>query len=206
MQEIFKILNISENSSQSEVEDSYLRLKNQYSKDRFLEGEEGNLAAKNLTKLENAYREYKTNLQTGFDENTGNDFSQIEDLIRAGKLSEAQTVLDNSSTRGADWHYYQSIVFYKKNWMNESKKQLEIAIEMDPQNAQYKADLEKLIAKTTATENQFRSGNTNFGTNNGRNANAQRQMGGSACSTFADCCTTWCIMETLCNCCTMGCR
>lgn len=202
MQENYDILGVNQNASNEEVDAAYERLKNKYSKDRFLEGEEGNLAAKNLTKLENAYAEIKAERSVGFSEEIGCDFSEIERQIRSGNISQAQTLLDNTNDRSAKWHYYQSIVFYKKSWMNESVKQLEIAMEMDPSNAKYKEDYEKLKAKTRATENQFRSGNAEFSEAD----RANRQMGGSGCSQFLDCCTTWCLMETLCNCCTMGCR
>lgn len=205
MSENYKILGVSETATNEEIDAAYNALRNKYSKDRFLEGEAGNIAAKNLTKLENAYAEIKAERSTGYTDGKGKDYSEIENLIRDGKLAEAQIVLDNSSERNAEWHYYQSVVFYKKSWINESIKQLEIAMEMDPDNAKYKSDYEKLKAKTKATEQQFYSGNAgNAGfTEDGKKS---RQMGGSGCSDFADCVATWCIMETLCNCCSMGCR
>ncbi len=54
MQENYKILGISENASIEEVEVAYNELKAKYSKERFLEGEAGNNAAKMLTKIETA--------------------------------------------------------------------------------------------------------------------------------------------------------
>ena len=57
MQENYKILGISESATDEEVENAYNTLKEKYQKDRFLEGEAGNLAAKNLTKIKTAYQE-----------------------------------------------------------------------------------------------------------------------------------------------------
>lgn len=205
MSENYKILGVSETATNEEIEAAYNTLKNKYSKDRFLEGEAGNIAAKNLTKLENAYAEIKAERSTGYSDGNGKDYSEIENLIRDGKLAEAQSVLDNTNDRNAEWHYYQSVVFYKKSWMNESIKQLEIAMEMDPDNAKYKSDYEKLKSKNKATEQQFYSGNAGNAafTDNGK---ASRQMGGNFCSDVAQCLATWCIMDALCSCCATGCR
>ena len=53
MQEYYKILGLSQGATAEEIDAAYSELKNKYMKDRFLEGEAGNEAAKNLTKLEN---------------------------------------------------------------------------------------------------------------------------------------------------------
>lgn len=197
MQEIYKILNLSENATKEEVEASYKILKEKYSKDRFLEGEAGNEAAKNLTKLENAYSDYLSSSTYFSDDSNGNvDFSSVENAIKSGDYNLAQSLLDDITDRNAEWHYLQSVIFYKKNWHNESKKQLEIAINMDPSNSKYKNSYNVLKEKMEFAEKQFHSGNNAY--NNAGNVN-NRQMGGSACGEFADCCTTWCCINLLCN-------
>ena len=57
MQENYKILGVSESATDEEIDTAYAQLKRKYSNERFYEGEIGNEAAKNLTKLENAYAE-----------------------------------------------------------------------------------------------------------------------------------------------------
>ena len=59
MQEYYKILNISQDATDEQVEIAYKELKEKYSRERFYEGSVGNEAAKNLTKLEAAYHEIK---------------------------------------------------------------------------------------------------------------------------------------------------
>ena len=139
MQEFYKILGVSENATDEEIEAAYSRLKDEYSRDRFLEGEAGNLAAKNLTKLETAYQEIKESRRNTAkpDGKEPESLEEVEKLLKAGKIAEAQTALDNVTDRSAEWHYLQSVVFYKKNWLNESKKQLEIAMNIEPHNQKY---------------------------------------------------------------------
>ena len=57
MQENYKILGIEETASDEKVEKAYLSLREKYAEERFMEGERGNDAAKELTKVENAYKD-----------------------------------------------------------------------------------------------------------------------------------------------------
>ena len=99
MQEYYKILGVSENATDEEIEAAYSRLKNEYSKDRFLEGEAGNIAAKNLTKLETAYQEIKESRRNSSKQEgkEPENLEEAEKLLKAGKIAEAQIALDNIS-------------------------------------------------------------------------------------------------------------
>lgn len=198
MQENYKILGVSENASEAEIDAAYERLKSQYSRDRFLEGEAGNIAAKNLTKLEVAYREIKSDRAYEFSGGAGADsYLEIENLIKSGKIAQAQEKLDDVSERDAEWHYLQAVIFYKKNWINESKKQIEIAMNMQPGNKKYSETYTKLRQKAEAGEKRFQSGNAN----NYENVDNSRQMGGDGMNDCAQFCATWCCVNTMCNIC-----
>ncbi len=201
MREYYKILGVSENATNEEIENAYKVLKEKYSKERFCEGEVGNEAARNLTKLETAYQEITVSRKAYKEEGEKKveDFSDIELLIKKGDISGAQAKLDDASERSAEWHYLQSVVFYKKNWVNESKKQLEIAMSMEPHNPKYSEAYTKLKQKMAFNDRQYQSGNANFNAN--PNENTQRQMGGSDTNDCLSCCTTWLCTNMLCNMC-----
>ena len=205
MQEFYKILGVSENATDEEIEAAYSRLKDEYSRDRFLEGEAGNLAAKNLTKLETAYQEIKESRRNTAkpDGKEPESLEEVEKLLKAGKIAEAQTALDNVTDRSAEWHYLQSVVFYKKNWLNESKKQLEIAMNIEPHNQKYSDAYTKLKQKMEFNERQFTSGNTAYGAGGANGYRDDKQMGGSAANDCLSFCGTWCCVNLVCN---MGCR
>ena len=200
MQECYKILNLTKDATDEEVELAYKQLKQKYSRERFCEGEVGNEAAKNLTKLEDAYLEITESRKSlkNSNRNFEYDFSEVKECIKKGEIAKALQLLDNVTDRNAEWHYLQSVIFYKKNWMNESKKQLEIALTMEPHNVKYADELSKLKQKMAFDEKQFKSGNA---FNNAEQVD-NRQMGGDAsgCLPF---CATWCCMDLLC---TMCCR
>ncbi len=199
MQENYKILGISENATVEEIEKAYKVLKEKYSKERFYEGEVGNEAAKMLTKVETAYYEIMSSKKTTDEKkNVYVDFTGVEKAIKDGNLTLAQQLLDDISERNAEWHYLQSVIFYKKNWTNESKKQLEIALSMDPRNPKYATAYEKLKQKMEHAQKQFHSGNAQYTSSN---ATDDRQMGGNACGSIAECCCINCAINALCNSC-----
>ena len=197
MQKYFEILGVDENATQEEIEKAYLQKKEKLSKDRFLEGEAGNDAARQLTMLETAYFEIKSNkTKTTEDGKNMYDFSEVETLIKQGNISLAQTKLDDINQRDAEWHYLQSVIFYKKNWLNESKKQLEIALNLEPHNQKYSNAYVKLKEKIEYNDKQF-SGNA-YGA---YQSTDNRQMGGTDSNGCVDYCLTMCCMNMLCNMC-----
>lgn len=193
--DIFTILGISSGSAEEVVESAYRSLRSKLSEDRFLEGQLGNDAAQRLTELDLAYTEYKFHLNETYTTSDDSQFKKIENLIKTGDLQEAQHILDSFNERGAEWHYLQSVIFFKKNWINESKKQLEISIQLEPNNVKYKNALDKLNNKVNEANKAFKtdttSNNTYTGTDGGIGDEAP-QMGGNGCM-------EWCCQMALCN-------
>jgi Cu2+-exporting ATPase len=131
-------------------------------------------------------------------------------LLKENKLSEAQARLDDFNERTAEWHYLQAAVFYKKNWTNDSKKQLEIAMQMDPENAKYRAAYGKMNAKNEYQQQSANSKEDKQQTYNpyanGAPLDEEPQMGGgNVCSDCISCCYTTLCINCLFNCC-CGCR
>jgi len=205
MDEYYKILGISPSADDEEIEKAYHELRAKYSKDRFLEGEEGNIAAKNLSKVEEAYYEITemrkfNKKETEEKERDRKTLADVAEAIKKGDLDNAQQMLSTIETKGAEWHYLQSVLYYKRNWINESRQQLEIAVSMEPNNDKYRQALQKLNQKANYDESRFHSGNSNHNAN--YNENYNRQMGGDTCM---DCCTAYCCTQIFMDIC-CGCR
>lgn len=206
LERMYLIVGGSESDSDDELYAKYSQLRTKYQNDRFLEGEAGNEAARKLTELNEAYYaivDYRKSATRGGDRSAA--LSEVDALIKAGKISEAQAALDNLDERSAEWHYLQSVVFYKKNWSNESKKQLEIAMAMDPSVEKYKTAYEKLCKQLDFNDTS-KKGKTDYdrsGSGNGRfNESTYEEptdmMGGDSCIQF--CCRSM-LCSALLNCC-----
>lgn len=140
------ILGLTDEATLEEVENAYRTLRAKYSNLRFEEGEIGANASKMLGQIENAYKDCIDDLKRKEIKNNynGNEYGEIENKIKEGRLEEAQSMLDDCDERDAQWHYYQAQIYYKRQWHEEAKNQLEIACDLDPENGKYKTTLEKL--------------------------------------------------------------
>ena len=196
MKEFYELLGLTETATDEEITARYNELKAKAKEDRWLDGEAGNEAAKLLNKLDVAYAEIMASRKER-KENTEGDsaYEEVSRLLKEGKLAEAQTKLDDFNERGAEWHYLQAVIYYKKNWTNDSKKQLEIAMQMDPNNVKYRAAYGKMNAKNDYQQQTAHQQQQNPYANGAPVDNGE-QMGGNICSD----CLTCCYMNLCINC------
>lgn len=59
-------------------------------------------------------------------------YDRVLGLLSEDKTQEAFDLLESVEDEDAEWHYLGSRIYLAKNWTNESRKQLEIAIEWPP--------------------------------------------------------------------------
>lgn len=198
-----ELLGLSEGATEEEIKDAYDKLRAKYLEDRFKDGEEGNEAARMLTKLDAAYNEIMAELAEA-SSGEGTSFERVEELIKSGDIQEAQRVLDSFNERSAKWHYLQSVIFYRKNWMNESKKQLEIAIQLEPDNKKYKQAYRKLSDRISNESKNNNGQNNQQGAYQGQTVQStadEDQMGGGFCNSCIQCCALNMCLNMLCSCC-----
>jgi DnaJ-class molecular chaperone len=199
------LLGLSEGATKSDIQTAYDTLRAKYLEERFMDGEVGNNAARMLTKLETAYNGLMDELaeeQGGNEEGSGAAFEKVEKLIKDGNLDDAQRALDAFNERSGRWHYLQSLVFYRKNWVNESKKQLEIAMQLEPDNEKYKETYRKLTEKIkvdSETQNGFSQNGSVYEGQTMNDGRANDQMGGDFCAQCIECCYCNMCLNCLCN-------
>ena len=201
----YEILGLMTSATREEIDARYKELRDKYQKERFAPGLEGEEASEKLQQVEVAYRDILASMEEEkqadtFVEDEG--YTAIQELIKSGKLDEAQTKLDDYVTRDAEWHYVQTILFYKRNWFLESKKQLELACQMEPDNQRYKQSLDKLtkiLASNTISPDQLRT--TSRPMDDGPRVSA----GNGTCTGSS--CMDCLLCNTCCNCmsCMSGC-
>lgn len=197
----FVILGVDENCTQDELYSAYKEKRNKYSDMRFEPGEVGEEACIKLQEIEDAYNEANDIIASRYQISyTGDDLSDVDRAIKAGKLDEAQSILDSCANRTARWHYLQSAVFFRKNWVSDAYKQLEFACQMEPDNEQYKEakrSMETHIkANTTAQGNSFyNEDNREERTYSNMNANPHVR-GCNVC----DCCSSLICADCCCEC------
>ena len=194
-----ELFGLSEGATKEEVTAAYESLRAKYLEERFMDGEVGNNAANMLTRIENAYNDLLREFSESAAASEEGSFTRVEELIKDGNLADAQRELDSFNERGAQWHFYQSKLFYRKGWVSESKKQLEIAIQLDPANEKYKETYKKLNEKIKADSQQSTTGSVYQGQT--VNSGDENQMGGNFCANCIECCYINMCINCLCSAC-----
>ncbi len=202
----FVILGVDRNASQSEILDAYKKKRAYYQEHIFDEGEAGAEAARMLEQLDNAYQQamelsHEASTVSGDGTST---YEGVKQAIRAKNPERAQQELDKISYRDAEWHYFQSIVFYEKNWLNDSKKQLEIALQMDPGNEKYMRALDKLKKNINGAKPYDKEGSQGvYGAQQQAHTHRSYQQAGTGGDSSDGCCAAcqalWCA-DCCCEC------
>lgn len=200
IEKFYKMLNLTSSATIEEVEQAYQTLKEKYKAERFLEGEAGNDAARRLTEIETAYNAIKNyNAQQINEEKSGTLFAEIETALKSGDVTTAQQKLDLFDERNAEWHYLQSVVFYKKNWINESKKQLEIAVDMAPNVQKYKDALTKMTETVNRANEQAKTNSSSYTQTTSSSDTSSDAMYGEEQQLGGGSCMEWCCQMLACN-------
>lgn len=216
MKDPYKVLGLDKSADPETIRAKYQELHDLYGEQRFRSGEEGNEGARKLQELEEAWALISSDLSR--DNVSGGsvvDFGTVDELIRQGKYDEAQDMLDCIQNRNGEWHYMQAIIFYKREWLTDSKTQLEMALREDPNNAKYRASLDKLNLamgggqRTAQNPNQSQNGQTNQNTNPNNyggqyNGGGYYDYGGGGqqqdmANCLSTCCCAYCLTDCLCN-------
>ncbi len=198
----YVILGVDENATQNEIQEAYKKKRELYQQHVFDEGEEGAEAARKLEELNEAYNRAMENCHdsatvTGEGEST---YEEVKRALRNKDAAAAQRELDKLTYRSAEWHYYQSAIYYLKNWLNDSKKQLEIAMQMDPSNQKYQNAYENIKKRMNGTNPYDKEGSQ--GVYNSQSTATQRTYSQTADATdgcCAACQTLWCL-DCCCEC------
>lgn len=206
MRDPYEVLGMSKDSDPDALKARYEQLKAEYGEQRFEDGERGNEGARLLSELESAWTIVRQDIENRGRKAAGGGYPAVENYIRSGDYDAAQTELDSVAERDGKWHYYQSIIFYKREWLSESRAQLVLAVQMEPNNEKYKESLRKLdLVMGNAGVNPNDIGRTQRGPYDGAEYDRsyqqyQEQQQANAAGNFcANCICAYCMTELCCT-------
>lgn len=196
----YEILGVSPEASREEIDDAYRRVREELRNKRMESGLAGEEAAEKLQYLEQSYSDLidRARRRDNQEDSTYDPYEEIKEEIKKGNIAQAQVKLDAVVNRDAEWHYVQSTIYFKKNWYIESKKQLEFAVSMAPDNSKYTESLDRLVkylASNSVSPDQMRS--------NTQTAAAPTYSNNGTCT--GSCCGDMCLANLCANCICGGC-
>lgn len=205
MKNPYEILGLTPDASEEELRARYEQLVAKYKDERFLPGEAGNQAAEKLNDVEDAWREIMRDIEA---RKYSNDYDRIAALIKQKNYNAAQDALDAIADRGAQWHFYQSQVYYYREWLTECRKHLTMAIDLDTNNEKYRTALSRL--DTVMGNGKADPKNVHSQSGDDIDMARQQTQNGSddiyRGNALSNCCTTYCLASMCCDTLSCCCR
>lgn len=186
MSDPYKVLGVSPDATDEEIKKAYRALVKQYHPDNFTDNPLADLAAEKMKNINEAYSEVQKMRSSGSSGSYGNTsgsyhsssgsyssytnsssanptYARIRSLINAGRVQEAETLLDRIAVgdRDAEWHFLRGIVLYQKGWMQDARTEIGLACDADPYNQEYRTFQQRM--NSGATRSPYGSASRSFG-------------------------------------------
>ena len=160
MKDPYSVLGVSQSASDDEVKKAYRDLARKYHPDNYQNNPLADLAEEKMKEINEAY-DMITKQRAGGHQSTGSygsynagqsrsyssqdpSFARVRSLINAGNLSAAEQLLFQMPTKTAEWYFLSGSIAYRKGWLDEATRHIQIACQMAPANGEYRQALAML--------------------------------------------------------------
>jgi len=194
----YEVLGLKPGASQEEIKKAYRNLIKQYHPDQYGDNPLKNLAEEKMREINTAYDMLTKNNGNSYNNsysssstsnnsysNNSNDsytLSEIRRLILSNNFAEAERRLNSIQNRNSEWNFLYGVVLTNKGWFDAGLNHIQKAVNMDPNNFEYRQTLNSLHQRTSAYSGNY------YRTTGGSSANA------------CDCCLNLLCLDTMCEC------
>ena len=154
MTDPYKVLGVSPNATDEQVKAAYRELAKKYHPDNYAGNPLADLASEKMQEINQAYDAIVAQRKAGQGAArpgggyTGSSqFADIRRMINAGRVAEAQELLDGvaAASRDAEWHFLKGSIYYSRGWLDDALQCFQKACSMNPQNQEYAAAYNQLV-------------------------------------------------------------
>jgi len=160
------MLGVSPDASDDEIKRTYRELARKYHPDNYQNNPLADLAEEKMKEINEAY-DAITRTRSGGGSSYGHGsggsaaqggygygyqqqgqsrggsmpvFAQARQAINRGALDEAEQLLQGASRNG-EWYFLMGSIAYRRGWLDEARQNYQIAVQMDPNNMEYRQAL-----------------------------------------------------------------
>ena len=204
MNDPYKVLGVSPNSSDEEIKEAYRNLAKKYHPDNYADSPLQDVASEKMKEINKAFdtimnarrgkttgangNPYGQNAYSNYNGAQNSGMADIRRLIRESRIIEAEELLDGIpvNARNAEWYFLKGSVYHSRGWLEDAANHFASAARMDPSNMEYRSAYNRVL-------NQQRG---NFG---GANPYRNTQGGNTGCSA-CDVCSSLICADCCCEC------
>ena len=177
MNDPYQILNIPPTATDEEVKRAYRDLARKYHPDNYHDNPLADLAQEKMKEINEAYDQIQKQRKAssaaaqgyggaygGYGSSGssayGGGLQQVRLAIRRGDISLAERLLGAVGNHDAEWNFLMGVVCSRRGWMDEARRYLETAVQMEPNNMEYSNALSALTGNGYRPEGfrTFRTG------------------------------------------------
>ena len=158
MRDPYSVLGVSPNASDEEVKKAYRELARKYHPDNYQNNPLADLAEEKMKEINEAYDTitkqraggstggYSGGYSGGYQQSYSSasadpTYARVRNLINGGDLMGAERLLNEVSNRGGEWYFLAGSIAYRKGWMDEAMQNYARAVQMEPNNMEYRQAL-----------------------------------------------------------------
>ena len=198
MRDPYEVLGVSPDAGDEEVKKAYRELARKYHPDNYINNPLADLAEEKMKEINEAYDAITKGRTVGSAgaqsygygggaayqqqrQSAGSGvYAQARNAINYNDLDGAEQLLRDAPSRNGEWYFLMGSIAYRRGWLDEARQNYQIAVQMDPNNMEYRQAL-----------GMMRQGGYGY----------QPDMAGASCDAL-DCCTAMMCMNCMCG----GCR
>lgn len=194
MKDPYAVLGVGQNATDEEIKKAYRELARKYHPDNYANNPLADLAEEKMKEINEAYdainkmrsgtyrggqsASYQGGYQQQYNGGAGDpSFSRVRTLINGGNLQQAEDLLQGMPQKNGEWYFLSGSIAYRKGWLDEAAQNFRIAVQMEPNNMEYRQAL-----------NMMQAG-----------GQAYRTYGYAGTTDAMDCCTTMLCLDCLCG-------
>ena len=173
MRDPYEVLGVPSSATDEEVKKAYRNLARKYHPDNYHDSPLADVAQEKMKEINEAYEEVQSMRKNGgagqssyggygrnpYEQNPygaygggyGGDpaFVRVRLSIAQGELNLAEELLNAMSDHNAEWNFLKGAICYRRGWMDEAKRYYETAVQMNPNNTEYRRALDILEGQGT---------------------------------------------------------